>query len=80
MFHSSTYTSILILFLSNNSHANISGTYKLMHAIENKNKITHQIPVVEPNDWLFLEVTLVMRGATFDLVIFLWGLFPFLFH
>ena len=41
MLHSSTYTPVLILFLSNNSLANISGTYKLMHAIEKKNKITH---------------------------------------
>ena len=44
--------------------------------LKTKNKITHWIPVTEPSDWLFLEVTLVMRGGTFDLVIFLWGLFP----
>ena len=61
--------------LSNDSYANISGTYKPMYAI----KITHQIPGIEPCDWLLLEVTLVMRGVSFDLVIFLWGFFPFPF-
>ena len=48
-----------------------------MHAI--KNKVTHQIPVIESSDCLFLEVTLVMRGVNFGLVIFLLGLFPFPF-
>ena len=71
-------TLLLMLFLSlNNLLANISGTNKLMHAI--KNNISYQIPDIEPSDWLLLEVTLVMRGVTFDLVIFLWGLFPFPF-
>ena len=78
MLHSSIYIPILILFSSDNSLANISGTYKPMHATENKR--THRIPVVEPGDWLFLEVTLAMRGATFALVIF-YRAFPlFLFH
>ena len=38
MLHSSIYIPILILFLSDNSLANISGTYKPMHAIENKTR------------------------------------------
>ena len=38
LLHSSIYTPILILFLLNDSLANISGTYKPMHVIENKTK------------------------------------------
>ena len=69
----STLLPMLMLFISNDSPANISGTYKLMHAI--KNRITCWVHDIEPSDWLLHEVTLVMRGVIFDLVIFLWGLF-----